>query len=108
MSRKDDQAEGLLDELENLKKLLNQSNNVQDQGYTNQNLEMVEGIPMLNDQIPTLDASELVLDDNMDDPSSALSQEFIENIVDEIVASYLPVMEKELRNRLLSALSSRL
>ena len=108
MTEHTERADRLLDELEDLRQLLDEPFDEpldQPPDLPESDFEDVEEIPLLNDQIPTL-ADEAILNvEPLLELEAPLSDVKIQRMVDEIVAEHLPVLEKKLRERLLEALS---
>ncbi|WP_281648023.1 hypothetical protein [Parendozoicomonas sp. Alg238-R29] len=108
MTEQADQAELLLDELEDLRQLL-------DKPFTH-NIPMLKGKLDMEAEIPTLDdrvqplssKEEPVVQFSEADLDAPLSNDQISSIVDELVAEHLPIIEKKLRESLLEALSFKL
>ena len=107
------QKERLLGELEDLRQLLDAS--PEDMPLLDNTLDVEESIPVLDDEIPTLQPltssefsltepqpSEQVAPLEMETP---FTKEQINAMVDELVAEYMPAIEQKLRTKLLEALS---
>ena len=99
-----EQADRLLYELENLKQLLDKPLD-SNASSIESDLDAVEGIPLLNDQIPTLQEESLTLPGKHSEFEAPLSDQRIVQVVDVLVAEYMPALEKKLRDRLLAELS---
>ena len=128
MSSETKQADQLLDELENLKQLLKDSQFSQQHddacgsqdshSHTELDIDELELDWNLPGNIPVLE--DLVYDDNPAEQTqtasptpgsltpSAESGDVIHQIIDEVVAEYLPILERRLREKLLEQLDAHI
>ncbi|MTI13290.1 hypothetical protein [Sansalvadorimonas verongulae] len=106
MTAHTDQAEMLIDELEGLRQLLDKplSENIPTHKEKPNTAPAGDTIPVLDDQIPTLQPLPA---DHMTsaDRDKPLNEHQISKMVDNVVAEYMPVIEKRLREKLLESLN---
>ncbi len=101
MTSQNDSAELLLSDLENLRKLLGEDSFEEEIFSDDLEFDLGEHIPILADRVPL--PEETIVNNQMQTPS--LPDDEISQIIDTLVAEYLPEIEKKLRSRLLDALS---
>ena len=101
MTNQNDSAELLLNDLENLRKLLDENSIEEEILADDLEFDLGEHIPVLADRV-SLPENPVV---NRPSQGVSLPDDEISLIIDNLVAEYLPEIEKKLRSRLLDALS---